>query len=221
MYSMYKLNKQGDNIQSWCIPFPIWLGRNYFNPVVHLTSTWLLLHTSLECPWQCGQKLGLDWIFGIRLDFILRADGSQESELVSALPAGREAGDIIHAIGRAVPTGKSWDRKARKDIGDYLRSFISPCSQGSRPGKMNGQSEATEPLVQNWGLASTHLVWVPWLAHCTTSSGVRQGREVCWVLTQHHSRAWLGVRNPQGTASLEGAPLCSLRRHSCLAPSRR
>ena len=24
MYSVYKLNKQGDNIQPWCIPFPIW-----------------------------------------------------------------------------------------------------------------------------------------------------------------------------------------------------
>ena len=24
MYSAFKLNKQGDNIQPWCIPFPIW-----------------------------------------------------------------------------------------------------------------------------------------------------------------------------------------------------
>ena len=24
MYSAYKLNKQGDNIQPWCVPFPIW-----------------------------------------------------------------------------------------------------------------------------------------------------------------------------------------------------
>ena len=24
MYSEYKLNKQGDNIQPWCTPFPIW-----------------------------------------------------------------------------------------------------------------------------------------------------------------------------------------------------
>ena len=24
MYSAYKLNKQGDNVQPWCIPFPIW-----------------------------------------------------------------------------------------------------------------------------------------------------------------------------------------------------
>ena len=24
MYSAYKLNKQGDNIQTWCTPFPIW-----------------------------------------------------------------------------------------------------------------------------------------------------------------------------------------------------
>ena len=24
MYSAYKLTKQGDNIQPWCTPFPIW-----------------------------------------------------------------------------------------------------------------------------------------------------------------------------------------------------
>ena len=24
LYSAYKLNKQGDNVQLWCIPFPIW-----------------------------------------------------------------------------------------------------------------------------------------------------------------------------------------------------
>ena len=24
MYSAYKLNKQGDNLQTWCTPFPIW-----------------------------------------------------------------------------------------------------------------------------------------------------------------------------------------------------
>ena len=24
MYSVYKVNKQGDNIQPWCTPFPIW-----------------------------------------------------------------------------------------------------------------------------------------------------------------------------------------------------
>ena len=24
MYSAYKLNKQGNNIQPWCTPFPIW-----------------------------------------------------------------------------------------------------------------------------------------------------------------------------------------------------
>ena len=29
MYSAYKLNKQGDNIQPWCTPFPIWEFRFY------------------------------------------------------------------------------------------------------------------------------------------------------------------------------------------------
>ena len=30
MYSAYKLNKQGENIQPWCTPFPIWNPNNCF-----------------------------------------------------------------------------------------------------------------------------------------------------------------------------------------------
>ena len=37
MYSAYKLNKQGDNIQRWCTPFPIWN-----QSVVPCPSVWKL-----------------------------------------------------------------------------------------------------------------------------------------------------------------------------------
>ena len=33
MYSAYKLNKQGDNIQPWCTPFPIWSIQSWLGPV--------------------------------------------------------------------------------------------------------------------------------------------------------------------------------------------
>ena len=39
MYSAYKLNKQGDNIQPWCTPFPIW--KQSFVPCPVLTvASW-------------------------------------------------------------------------------------------------------------------------------------------------------------------------------------
>ena len=39
MYSAYKLNKQGDNIQPWCTPFPIW--NQYLFPCSVLTvASW-------------------------------------------------------------------------------------------------------------------------------------------------------------------------------------
>ena len=38
MYSVYKLNKQGDNIQPWCIPFPIWDQSVVLCPVLTLAS---------------------------------------------------------------------------------------------------------------------------------------------------------------------------------------
>ena len=41
MYSAYKLNKQGDNIQPWCTPFPIWKQSIVPCPVLFLLD----LHT--------------------------------------------------------------------------------------------------------------------------------------------------------------------------------
>ena len=38
MYSAYKLNKQGDNIQPWCIPFPIWNQSVVRCPVLTIAS---------------------------------------------------------------------------------------------------------------------------------------------------------------------------------------
>ena len=40
MYSAYKLNKQGDNIQPWCTPFPIWNQSDVPCPVLTVAS-WL------------------------------------------------------------------------------------------------------------------------------------------------------------------------------------
>jgi len=38
MYSAYKLNKQGDNIQPWCTPFPIW--NQSFSHVQFFATPW-------------------------------------------------------------------------------------------------------------------------------------------------------------------------------------
>ena len=38
MYSAYKLNKQSDNIQAWCTPFPIWNQSVYPCPVLTVAS---------------------------------------------------------------------------------------------------------------------------------------------------------------------------------------
>ena len=46
MYSSYKLNKQGDNIQPWCTPFPIWNQSVVPCPVLTVAS---YLH---YCPCQ-------------------------------------------------------------------------------------------------------------------------------------------------------------------------
>ena len=39
MHSAYKLNKQGDNIQPWCTPFPIW-NQSVFPCPVLMVASW-------------------------------------------------------------------------------------------------------------------------------------------------------------------------------------
>ena len=39
MYSAYKLNKQGDNIQPWCTPFPIW-NQSIVPRLVLIVASW-------------------------------------------------------------------------------------------------------------------------------------------------------------------------------------
>ena len=39
MYSAYKLNKQGDNIQPWCTPFPVW-NQSIVSCPVATVATW-------------------------------------------------------------------------------------------------------------------------------------------------------------------------------------
>ena len=65
IYSVYKLNKQGDNMQPWHMPFPIW------NPLVdpypiQTVASWLL-HQSF------GHKLGLPWCWLLYLGNKLRS----------------------------------------------------------------------------------------------------------------------------------------------------
>ena len=61
MYTAYQLNKQGDNIQSWCTPFPIWNQSIVSCPVL-IVASWpayrllrrqacLIPHPPLECPY--------------------------------------------------------------------------------------------------------------------------------------------------------------------------
>ena len=56
MYSEYKLNKQGDNIQPWCTPFPIWNQSVVPCPLLTVASflkkiIFLLYNTVLVLPY--------------------------------------------------------------------------------------------------------------------------------------------------------------------------
>ena len=89
MYSAYKLNKQGDNIQPWCTPFPIWNQSIVPYPVLtfvswpayRFLSNWDKRHTL--CPYRFqvisvvtlklkhqGQILDLKWLYGLRNEYL-------------------------------------------------------------------------------------------------------------------------------------------------------
>ena len=67
MYSAYKLNKHGDNIQPWHTPFPVvWVDvphlcfcntQHFSSPSTHLILLWFLVHPTL-CPSRQGALWG-------------------------------------------------------------------------------------------------------------------------------------------------------------------
>ena len=52
MYSAYKLNKQGDNIQPWCTPFPTWNQSVVPCPVLTVTSWPVYRFLRREVRWS-------------------------------------------------------------------------------------------------------------------------------------------------------------------------
>ena len=57
MHSAYKLNKQGDNTQPWCIPFPVWNQSVVPCPVL----TYFLIH--IQISQEAGQVVWYSHIF--------------------------------------------------------------------------------------------------------------------------------------------------------------
>ena len=60
MYSAYKLNRQGDNIQPWCIPFPIWNQSVVPCPVLTVTS-WPAYRSRPACQ-DAGQVVRYSYL---------------------------------------------------------------------------------------------------------------------------------------------------------------
>ena len=53
-YSAYKLNKQGDNIQRWCTPFPIWNQSVVPCPVLTVAPCPAYRFLRREVRWSCS-----------------------------------------------------------------------------------------------------------------------------------------------------------------------
>ena len=64
LYSAYKLNKQGDNIQPWCTLFPIW-NQSIVSCLVRIVASWPAYRflrkqvrwSSVPIPWRTFQSL--------------------------------------------------------------------------------------------------------------------------------------------------------------------
>ena len=99
MYSAYKLNKQGDNIQPWCT-FPIWNqsvvprqmghGGEVWQNVVHWRREWQT--TSLFLPWEPHEQY----------------EKAKRSDTDNELPG---------LVGAQYATGDQWRNNSRKNEG--------------------------------------------------------------------------------------------------------
>ena len=59
MYSAYKLNKQGDNIQPWCTPFPIWSQSVVPCPVLTVASWPAYRFLKMQIRWWSGIPISI------------------------------------------------------------------------------------------------------------------------------------------------------------------
>ena len=62
MYSAYKLNKQGDNIQGWRTPFPIWNQSVVPRPVLTVAS-WPADFLTIQISQEAGQVIWYSHLF--------------------------------------------------------------------------------------------------------------------------------------------------------------
>ena len=60
MYSAYKLNKQGNNIQPWWTPFPIL--NQFIGPCLVLTvASWPIIFSVAVAFWSVGLTISEEW----------------------------------------------------------------------------------------------------------------------------------------------------------------
>ena len=94
MYSAYKLNKQGDNVQPWCTPFPLW------NPSV-VPCTVLTV-----ASWPAYRCLKRRWTQGVTDWFYREADPDMEiniQEIYKWVISGSKLPE-----GASLCQGRSW-----------------------------------------------------------------------------------------------------------------
>ena len=67
MYSAYKLNKQGDNIQPWCTPFPIWNQSVFPCPLLTVASWPAYTFLKRQVRWSVPQFIEIHTVKGFGL----------------------------------------------------------------------------------------------------------------------------------------------------------
>ena len=89
MYSAYKLNKQGDNIQPWCTTFPIWNQCVAPYPVLTVASWPAYRFLKRQVRWS-GIPISFrsfhsvadasPWLFDLYVEYIMRNSGLDEAQ---------------------------------------------------------------------------------------------------------------------------------------------
>ena len=121
MYSAYKLNKQGDNIQTWRTPFPIWNHSAFPCPVLTVASWHAYRFLRRQVRWS-GIPNSLRICLGsITTKKASRCDGIP-AELFQILKD--DAIKILHSICQQIWKTQQWTQ-------DWKMSVFIPIPTGS------------------------------------------------------------------------------------------
>ena len=156
MYSVYKLNKQGDNIQPWHTPFPIWNQSVVPCPVLTVASWPAYGFLKRQVRWS---GIPISWYGLTKNSELADKNNFKICIILYILPHAKS-----WLIGKDSDAGKDWGQEEKGMTKDEMAGWhhgLDGCESGWTPGDGDGQGGLA--CCDSWGCKESDTTeWLNW-----------------------------------------------------------